>query len=168
MALLVFVCIHEMGHVLAARLCGYPQARFDLWKKQEGKWIWAVTYAPLNKFTDGQNVWISLAGVLLTRLCAEGMLVFSGVHVLQGLEPLWIALFLLLRTDFALYVLRNALGFYLLKTPQGDQDITLAAQFLQKTTRRPEGFWFSIMGMLAVLDVWLGASRAMDFVLLLA
>ncbi|GEM48794.1 M50 family metallopeptidase [Deinococcus cellulosilyticus] len=167
-ALIVFVCIHEMGHVIAARICGYRHARFHLVQIKDGKVTLAVTDAPLHLFSDRQNIWISMAGVLGTRFCAEVMLlgtqVFSGEKT-SWMATFWISLFLLLRTDLFLYTLRNILGRYLLRTPQGDQDISLAAMFLEKTTGRPEHFWFVLLGGLALLELCLGLPRMMDAVL---
>lgn len=166
-ALIVFVCIHEMGHVIAARICGYRQARFHLMHIKDGKVTLAVTDAPLHLFSDQQNIWISLAGVLGTRLMAELMLLSGATLNLlfsPSLTTFWISLFVLLRTDLLLYTLRNTLARFVLHTPQDDQDISLTARYLHKTTRRPEALWFAVIGSISVLDLMAGWNRVAGFV----
>ena len=163
LVLIVFVCIHEMGHVIAARICGYRQARFHLVHIKDGKVTLAVTDAPLHLFSDQQNIWISLAGVVGTRLMAE-LMMLAGSSLHLSFSTFWISLFVLLRTDLLLYTLRNTLGRFVLHTPQDDQDISLAARYLHRTTRRPESLWFAVIGGISVLDLVPGWDRMSGFV----
>lgn len=167
LGLLAFVCVHETGHVLLARAFGYSRARFHLILVKNGKTTFAVTDAPLDQFSDRQNIVVSLAGVLLTRLTA-GLLLLMGQHLVvpEAFKTLLISFFLLCRTDLFLYTLRNLLGTFWLKSPQHDQDISLAVRFLKGVTGWSEPMGFSLIFAVALLDLLLGIQGAASLIAL--
>jgi hypothetical protein len=165
LALIVFVSIHESGHVLLARAFGDRSASFALIDFKGSKPVIALTRtAPFDQFSDLQNVWIFLGGPLGTRAIAE--LVWFAKPVIPCFDQtrtLWFVLFGLLRSDFLLYSFRNILGTYVLKSPQHDQDISGAVTYLERASRVPKTISFATFFGIAVLDVIFSAHRILFF-----
>lgn len=166
-ALVLFVCVHESGHVLVARFLGDRSARFSLVDFEEGRPILAVTRtAPYDRFSDVQNICIALGGVLTTRLVAE-LVVLSKTQpvVFDSLEAFWIAFFLLLRTDLWLYSVRSFAGYFLEPQNHGDKDIFQAAHFLAKFTPLSQGQWLGLFLATTTLELALDLPRILGFLL---
>jgi membrane-associated protease RseP (regulator of RpoE activity) len=165
LALIVFVSIHESGHVLMARAFGDQTASFALIDFKGPKPVVALTRtAPFDQFTNLQNAWIFLGGPLGTRAVAE--LVWFAKPVIPFFDQtraFWFVLFGLLRSDFLLYSFRNILGTYVLKSPQHDQDISGAVKYLEQASRVPKAFLFATFFGIAVLDVIFSANRILFF-----
>lgn len=114
LALLLQVVVHELGHVLAARLFGDRRANFRLFPVENGRLAGlglAITTRGF-PFTQAQELSIDLAGVGLSW--AAALAVGEGLRLWPHLGPVGmvfaLAFYLMARLNLLLYAVRDALA----------------------------------------------------------
>ncbi|BBN95934.1 hypothetical protein DEIGR_100611 [Deinococcus grandis] len=158
--LVTFVCLHELGHVLMARRYGDRSARFTLLGRRNGAWIVATTHTTLADTDSWPGVKVALAGPLFTRLLAEGL----GLLLVLGLtpavaRPFVLTVFLLSRTDFWLYTLRDFAAGYLARRSLPGRDIADAVRGGAALVGRSQGQLFALLLGVSTLDLIVGWPR---------
>ena len=159
--LVVFVSLHELGHVLMARAFGDRDARFTLIGRRRGQWIVATTQTRYADVDTWEGVKVALAGPLFTRLIAE---VLALGLLLMAVPDVWLpfllTVFVLSRTDFWLYTVRDFVMVYLARQPLPGRDIADAARWGSVLVGSTPGRLFALLLGVSTADLLLGWPRA--------
>lgn len=163
-ALVVFVALHETGHVLLARAFGDRGANFVLIGRRGGKWVTATTFTRFARVENWEGVKVALAGPLFTRLLAELVLVTAlFVAIPQAAGPFVLTLFILARTDFWLYTVRDFCTAFLMRRPLPGRDIADAVRVGSGLVGQSQARLFALLLTVSTLDLALGWPRALAF-----
>lgn len=156
LALMTQVVIHELGHVLPARLFGDRKASFRLLVIENGRFE-ALGLATITKgfpFLLWQEAVIDLGGVLFAY--AVSWLLWLLAPAFGGLPiaalVFWFAFYLFLRLNFLLYAVRDVISTHWLKQERLIGDITM---FVRRVSPYPEvmpGLLYAALLALGVLD----------------
>ncbi|WP_135230320.1 hypothetical protein [Deinococcus fonticola] len=152
----LFVTLHELGHVLMARLLGDHTANFIVLGRRKGEWVLATTFTRYAQIEDWGGVAVALAGPLWTRLLAEMLAVTLLAFDWGGVRPLVLTVFLMCRTDLWLYTIRNFITSQLLHQPQPGADVSDAVRGVSGLTGIRELVLFLPLLVLVSVDLWLG------------
>lgn len=129
LALLLEVVIHELGHVLPARLFGDRGASFRLLVVEHGRFegLGLALITPGFPFTQRQEMVIDLGGVLLAYAVSWLMwLLAPAFHFLPDVGLVFVfALYLFLRLNFLMYAVRDIISNHWLKQDHLIGDMTV-------------------------------------------
>ena len=163
--LFAFVTLHELGHVLMARYFGDRDARFTVLGREDGRWIVATTFTRFESTENWPGVKVALAGPLFTRLMAELLGLALLLYIAAPLRPFFLTIFLLARTDFWLYTVRDFVVGHLARQPLPGRDISDAVRGGAALVGSTQGRLFALLLVVSTADLLLGWPRILNILI---